>query len=319
MPEWCAPNGPRRAQRGHPDTAGVTTPETRPAATSTFVLEQQVDTVWERLIAPDALMWLLPKAIYVIVAPEPEAENGELRGVWVDRVRKGIRLASVWELFRDEPGRRVTFLERGRPGRHLSLSFQLSANRGGTQVRVDVDHGYPWWEPPLIGRPNQRALQGLQERLRKATGGEIMEPLNGQSMTMAPGTGAKKQTNAIVISAAPKHVWKIVNDKDATLLPAPNRLASWRRVIDGAEFIFTFDRDPSGRVVCGMARVIVNGPYRVTTVDATGLEILHELLPKDADCLLRTTHRWTALRKSRDLRKGAEHWLEQVKEIAESG
>jgi hypothetical protein len=297
----------------------VTTPDTRPAATSTFVLEQPVDTVWDTLIGPAAMMWLLPKAIYSIVAPEPRGDGGELRGVWVDRVRKGIRLSSVWELIRDEPGRRVTFLDRSRPDRPLSLGFQLSSIDGGTQVRVDVAHGYPWWSTPIIGRLNQRSLQGVQERLRLATGGDAVEPLNGQSMTMAPGTGAKKQTNAIVISAAPRRVWKIVNDKDATLLPAPDRLASWRREIDGVEFIFTFDGDPSGRVVCSVARVLVDGPYRVTTVDATGLEILHELLPKDADCLLRATHRWTALRRSKDLRKDAEHWLQQVKEIAESG
>jgi hypothetical protein len=296
----------------------VTLPDTRPAVTSTFVLTQSVDTVWETLVDPAAVMWLLPKALYFIASPVPIDDAGELRGVWVDRVRKGVRLSSVWALTRDEQSRRVTFQERGRPDRHLSLSFQLSGEGDGTRVQIGLTHTHPrwrWWETPLIGKPGQGALQGLEERLHRAASGEIPAPINGQSMTMAPGTGAKKQNHGIVIAAAPKHVWTIVEDKQA-ILPTPDRLASWRRLIEGVEFIFTFDRHPGGALDCSMARVIMDGPYRLTTVDARGVEILRELLPKDGDCLLRTTHRWTALLKSKDIRTSAELWLKQVKEIA---
>jgi hypothetical protein len=298
----------------------VTTADTRPAVTSTFVLEKPVDLVWETLLDPAALMWLLPKAVYSIALPERVGGIGELRGGWVDRVRKGVRLSSVWEVACDEEARRVTFHERGHPNRRLTLSFQLSSEAGETRVVIDLVHDHPrwkWWATPLIGRPNQTSLKGLEERLRKATEGELPEAINGQRMTMAPGTGAKKQANAIVISAAPKLIWTIVNDKDATLVPAPDRLASWRRVIDGVEFLFTFRRAANGGVICSMARVTVDGPYRVTTVDALGVEVLYELLPKDGDCLLRTTHGWTALLKSKDIRKAAELWLQQVKAIAE--
>jgi hypothetical protein len=303
-----------------PDTAWVTPPDSRLPVTSTCVLEQSVDTVWETLTDPAAVMWLLPKALYFIASPEPVNGSGELRGVWVDRVRKGVRRSSVWEVTRDEAARQVTYLERGRPDRSLRLSFQLSNEAEGTRVEISVAHAHPWWrwwETPLVGKPGQSALQGLEERLRSATRGEIPEPINGLSMTMAPGTGAKKQNHAIVISAAPRHVWTIVNDKDASLLPVPDRVASWRRVIDGVEFIFTFDRHTGDALNCSMARVIVDGPFRLTTVDAQGVEILRELLPKDSDCLLRTTYRWTALLKSKNIRRGAEHWLAQVKEIAE--
>jgi hypothetical protein len=311
-------DGPSHA--GLPDTAGVTTADTRPAVTSTFVLEKPVDTVWETLIDPAALMWLLPKAVYSIAVPEPVEGIGELRGGWVDRVRKGVRLSSVWEVACDEEAQRVNFHDRSHPSRRLTLSFQLSSEAGGTRVAIALVHDHPrwkWWATPLIGRPNQTSLKGLEERLCKATEGELPEAINGQRLTMAPGTGAKKQANAIVISAAPKVIWIIASDKDATLVPAPDRLASWRRVIDGVEFLFTFRQPASGAVICSMARVSVDGPYRVTTVDALGVEVLYELLPKDGDCLLRTTHRWTALLKSKDIRKAAELWLQQVKEIAE--
>jgi hypothetical protein len=311
------------ADAGHPDTAGVTTADTRPAVASTFVLEKPVDTVWKTLADPAALMWLLPKAVYSIASPEPIDGLGELRGGWVDRVRKGVRLSSVWEVACDEEARRVTFHERGHPNRRLTLSFQLSSEAGETHethVVIALVHNHPrwkWWATPLIGRPNQTSLKGLEERLRKATEGELPDAINGQRLTMAPGTGAKKQANAIVISAAPKLIWTIAGDKDATLVPAPDRLASWRRVIDEVEFLFAFRRTASGALTCSMARVSVDGPYRVTTVDALGVEVLYELLPKEGDCLLRTTHRWTALLKSKDIRKAAELWLQQVKEIAE--
>ena len=295
----------------------MTTSGPQSAKTRSFRLEESLESVWETLTSTQAGMWLLPKTVYAIATPAATDPGAcELLGSWVDQVKKGVRQSFVWEVRRSDPDRTITFLDRGRPERRRSLTFQLSAKAEGVQVSIVLAEKGRWWDR-LLGSPSERFLSALEARLRNAVAGEVPTPINGQTMTMAPGTGAKKQSNSIVITAPPRRVWAIAEDKDATLLPAPNRLSSWRRTIDGVDFVFAFSRRPNGSLAASMARVIVDGPYRHTTVDALGVEVLHQLLPQDGDCLLQTTHRWTALLRSKDIRKEAKSWLRQVKLVAE--
>jgi uncharacterized protein YndB with AHSA1/START domain len=291
--------------------------EKRRTATRTFVLEQSIQSVWKMLVNPEAPMWLTPKAAYVVAPPKAAPGIGELRCCWVHRWKKGIRQQTVWELIRVDPGRRVTYLDRSGPG-SVTFDFQLAAEASGT--RVDLVYQKPSLvKDRLLGHDRHWGQsENPMTRLIAAAGGDPPMPISGQVMTWTPGNGAREQINQIVISAPPKRVWTIVEDTDATLVPGPLRLASWRTRADGDTFTYSVTQLPSGRLVAGMARIVQDGPYRMTTINSDGVEIAHELLPHDEECLLRTTYRWTALIKAKAIRAGAQARLAGIKTAAES-
>jgi uncharacterized protein YndB with AHSA1/START domain len=295
----------------------VATEEKRRTVTRTFVLEQSIEGVWAALVDPQAPLWLSPNAAYVVAPPKPVEGFGELRCCWAQRWKKGIRQQTVWELIQVDPGRRVTYLDRTRPGSE-TFDFHLTAETAGTRVELV----YP---KPSFGKDRLLAhdlhwgqSENPMTRLIAAAGGDPPIPISAQVMTWAPGNGARQQVNQIVISASPRRIWTIVENADATLLPTPERLISWQARVDGDKFAYSVTRLPGGGLVAGMARIVQNGPYRMTTINSDGVEIDHELLPHDEACLLRTTYRWTALIKARAIRAGARSRLDDIKRAAES-
>jgi uncharacterized protein YndB with AHSA1/START domain len=288
----------------------VTGAAQRRTVTSSFTLEQSVESVWKTLVAPQALMWLLPKAAYVVAPPEAPESVGELRCCWLNQWKKGIRQQTVWELLTVEPGRQVTYLSRSRPSQG-SFEFQLDAADAGTRVEL-IHQKRTSLKDRLLGHELRVGpSHDPTARLIAAAGGEWPEPITAGVMTWAPGISGREQNNDIVIAAPPERIWAIIAKQDATVV-------SWRAVVDDVEYRYCLDEKPGGELVAEMSSFIPAGRLRVTTVDSRGVEVAYGLLPHEEGCLLRTTTRWTALIKARAIRKAAQARLAAIKQIAEN-
>jgi uncharacterized protein YndB with AHSA1/START domain len=300
-----------------PDNQRVATDGERGTDTRTVVLEQSIESVWALLVDPQAGMWLTPKAAYTVAPPEPVAGAGELRCCWVNQWKKGIRQQTVWELQRVEPGHHVTFVSRTGPVQ-VSAEFRLVAEGTGTRLELTFAKQTPLRERLLRHHLLEAGAEHVLTHLLATLRGEPVAPIAAQVMTWAPGNSAKEQVNQITIAAQPKHIWAIADDKDGTCLPHPLQLVTWRAFDDGVEYRYSVTHLPGSGLHAAMTRVIPGGPYRSTTVNDAGVEVVHELLPHDEACLLRTTTSWTALIKTQAIRTTTRAWLEAVKERAET-
>jgi uncharacterized protein YndB with AHSA1/START domain len=284
----------------------------RRTATISAVLDQPIETVWASLVDPLATMWLMPKAAYAAAPPAPVDGFGELRCCWIDQWRKGVRSRTVWELIRDEPAQRVTYLDRTDPKTRRSLGFQLHAEGTGTRVDAAFNKG---------GFFDRLNLEHLVQRLTAAASGSSTPLTDPQIMTWAPGRGQHDQVNQIDITAPPKLIWALVDDKHAGKDPNqldPGRLTSWQSSIGGAEYRYDVNRLPGDGLTCEMTRLTRGGKYQLTTVNSLGTQVDYELLPGEQSWNLRTTHRWTLPIKAKHVRDDARQWLAKVKVNAES-
>lgn len=277
----------------------------RRAAVSTFVVDHPADRVFQTLIDPLAVRWIIAQCAYAAAAPGPTDEPGALRCCWLDRVRGGVRQVAVVELETAQPNELVRYIDRSAPGSARSTTeFRLTAQGGATLVELTAPAG--------------RHGRTLEAGLNAALSGSIPRPVNPQIVTLVPGAGAKKQVHEVVISGSPKRVWKTLEDAASPFeLDGSEPLVTWQSHLGELEFDYCISRTTHRSLGAIVIRVIPHGPFHVTTIDSTGMEIDHQLLPHEGACLLRSTYRWTIPIRSRGVRKAAARWQAEVKAIAE--